>query len=146
MNHPLPSSVMPSAKLAVALGLAALSLSACGIAAKPEVGTLKADVKSQQGLDDPRIKHMDCLRQDHIAVRATQATVAGESLPAMQIGTTAGGPSVAFEPTPGGAQLVQIHGQAQGAEVIGSALLYPRQAADGQLNLIEGCVAQGVSG
>jgi len=30
---------MPSAKLAVAVGLAALSLSACGVAAKPEAGT-----------------------------------------------------------------------------------------------------------
>jgi hypothetical protein len=137
---------MPSAKLAVALGLAALSLSACGIAAKPEVGTLKADVKSHQGLDDPRIKHMTCLRQDHIAVRPTQAMIAGQTLPAMQIGTAATGPSVAFEPTPGGAQLVQIHGQAQGAEVIGSALLYPHQATDGLLKRVEGCVAQGVSG
>jgi hypothetical protein len=137
---------MPSAKLAVALGLAALSLSACGIAAKPEVGTLKADVKSHQGLDDPRTKQMTCLRQDHIAVRETEATVAGLPLRAMQVGTTATGPSVAFEPTPGGAQLVQIHGQAQGAEVIGSALLYPHQATDGLLERVEGCVAQGVSG
>ena len=39
-------SHMPSAKLAAAAGLAALSLSACGIAAKPEAGTLVANAKT----------------------------------------------------------------------------------------------------
>ena len=71
---------------------------------------------------------------------------AGQSLPGMQIGTAPSGPTVAFEPTPGDAQGVQIHAQAQGAEVIGSALLYPNQASDALLQKVEDCVAQGVSG
>jgi hypothetical protein len=53
---------------------------------------------------------------------------------------------VSFEPTPGDAQGVQIQGEAQGAEVIGSALLYPNQAPDSLLSTVEGCVAKGVSG
>jgi hypothetical protein len=65
---------------------------------------------------------------------------------AMQIGTRPYGPTVYFEPTPGAAQEMQIDGQAQGAEVIGSALLYPNQASDQLLQQVEDCVALGVSG
>lgn len=137
---------MPSAKLAAALGLAALSLSACGISSKPEAGTLKAITKSRQGLDDPRTKHVACLRQEHIAVRLGSVVVAGQRLPGFAVTTVAQGPTVGFEPTPGDAQGVQIHGQSQGAEVIGSALLYPNQASDQLLSKVEGCVAQGVQG
>ncbi len=137
---------MPSAKLAVAVGLAALSLSACGTTSKPEAGTPKAITKIHRGLDDPRKKHISCLEQEHIPVRPEQVVVAGQSLPGFQVGTVASGPTVSFEPTPGAAQSVQIQGQSQGAEVIGSALLYPRQASDKLLTQVENCVAQGVSG
>ena len=51
-----------------------------------------------------------------------------------------------FEPTPGAAQESQIDGQVEGAEVIGSALLYPNQASDSLLQKVEDCVAKGVSG
>ncbi len=34
----------------------------------------------------------------------------------------------------------------QGAEVIGSALLYPNAASDSELSKVEACIAQGVSG
>ncbi len=137
---------MPSAKLAVAVGLAALSLSACGTTSKPEAGTPKAIAKIQKGLDDPRKKHITCLEQEHIAVRPVQFTVAGRSLPGFQVGSAPSGPTVSFEPTAGAAQSVQIYGQSQGAEVIGSALLYPNQASDKLLSQVEDCVAQGVSG
>ena len=137
---------MPSAKLAAAVGLAALSLSACGTTSKPEAGTPAAIAKSHQGVDDPSKKHILCLEQKHIAVRREQVTVAGQSLPGFQVGALASGPTVSFEPTPGDAQGVQIHGQAQAAEVIGSALLYPNLASDLLLSKVETCVAQGVSG
>jgi hypothetical protein len=137
---------MPSAKLAVAVGLAALSLSACGTTSKPEAGTQAAIAKSHQGVDDPRTKHITCLEQRHISVREEQTVVAGQSLPGFQVGTLPDGPTVSFEPTPGDAQGIQIHGQAQGAEVIGSALLYPNQAPSQLLTQVENCVAQGVSG
>ncbi len=64
----------------------------------------------------------------------------------MQVEAKPYGPTVYFEPTPGAAQEMQINGQVQGAEVIGSALLYPNQASDQLLTTVEGCVAQGVSG
>jgi hypothetical protein len=137
---------MPSAKLAVAIGLSALSLSACGTTSKPEAGTPAAKVKSQQGLDDPRKTHIACLQQEHIVVHREQITVAGQTLPGFQVGGASSGPTVGFEPTPGDAQGVQIHGQSQAAEVIGAALLYPNQASDKLLQKVEGCVAQGVKG
>jgi ABC-type glycerol-3-phosphate transport system substrate-binding protein len=133
---------MPSAKLALAAGLAAISLSACGTSAKPQAGTLKAVTKNHKGVDDPRKKHIACLRQDHVPV--TPITLNGE--PAFQVATSPSGPTVVFTPTPGAAQELQIDGQVQGAEVIGSALLYPNQSPERLLTTVEGCVAQGVSG
>jgi hypothetical protein len=133
---------MPSAKLALAFGLVAVSLSACGTADKPQAGTLKAVAKNHKGLDDPRKKHIACLEQYRIPV--TTMTVNGQ--PAFQVGTAPSGPTVVFTPTPGAAQEAQIEGQVQGAEVIGSALLYPNQAGNSLLQEVEGCVAQGVSG
>ena len=76
---------MPSAKLAVAVGLTALSLSACGTTSKPEAGTPAAIVKSHQGVDDPSTKHILCLRQEHIAVRPERVTVGGQLLPGFQV-------------------------------------------------------------
>ncbi len=140
---------MSSAKLALAIGLAAISLSACGTAAKPQAGTLKATTKQHAGIDDPRKKHLECLRQEHIPVAEFETTaVAGvpPGYPGLQIGTQPYGPTVVFEPTPGAAQETQIDGQVQSAEVIGSALLYPNQASDALLAKVEPCIAKGVSG
>jgi hypothetical protein len=137
---------MPSAKLAAAIVLSALSLSACGISSKPEAGTPKAIANGHKGLDDPRSKHITCLKQAHIAFHLQQRAVAGKILPSFQVDTAPAGPTVTFEPTPGDAQGVQIQGEAQGAEVIGSALLYPNQAPDKLLSVVERCVAKGVSG
>ena len=53
---------------------------------------------------------------------------------------------MSFEATPGAAQALQIQGEAQGAEIIGSAVVYPNQASDSLMNVVEGCVAKGVSG
>jgi hypothetical protein len=133
---------MPSAKLAVAVGLAALSLSACGTTSKPEAGSQKAIAKNHAGVDDARKKHIVCLQQDHIAVQR----ITSEGLPGLQVETAPAGPTVAFEPTAGAAQEMQIEGKTQGAEVIGAALLYPNQASESLLQKVEDCVAQGVSG
>jgi hypothetical protein len=137
---------MPSAKLAAALVLFALSLSACGISSKPEAGTPKAIANGHKGLDDPRAKHTACLQQAHIPFQDDQRTVAGKVLKSFQVGTAPTGPTVSFEPTPGAAQGLQIQGEAQGAEIIGSAVVYPNQASDSLMNVVEGCVAKGVSG
>jgi hypothetical protein len=130
---------MSSAKLALATGLAAISLSACGTAAKPEAGTLKAVTNTHKGVDDPRKKHIQCLQQEHIPVARVGNTW-------LQVGAAPSGPTVNFEPTPGAAQETQIAGRAQGAEIIGSALVYPNQAPGGLLTKVENCIAEGVSG
>jgi hypothetical protein len=130
---------MSSAKLAAVSALAAISLAACGTTAKPEAGTLRADAKAHKGVDDPRIKHIVCLRADKIPVLTAGRT-------GLTVGTPPTDAKVVFLPTPGSAQQAQIGGTAPGAEVIGSALLFPQQASDAQLQQIEDCLAVGVKG
>jgi hypothetical protein len=137
---------MPSAKLAAALVLSALSLSACGISSKPEAGTPNAIINGHKGVDDARAKHTACLRQDHVAFHLEQLRVAGKILPSIQVDTAPAGPTISFAPTPGDAQGLQIQAEAQGAEIIGSALVYPNQAPDNLMTVVESCVAKGVSG
>jgi hypothetical protein len=125
---------MPHAKPAVALSVLAILLCGCSSVVKPPQG--------RGNVDDPRIdspNHVACLRQDKLPVQ-----LVGDS--GLQIGPLPSGPTVQLEPTPGGAQNVQIQGQAQGAEVIGSALLYPHAAGDAELSAIESCLAVGVTG
>jgi hypothetical protein len=134
---------MPSAKLVVASGLAALALSACGsITVKP---TSASGIPASRGrIDDPRTtknNHVACLRKAGLSV----ANIGAGNL---QVGAPGSGPMVLFTPTPGAAQADQIQGYrwAQGAEVIGSALVYPNQASDSELGKVEACVGTGVSG
>ena len=127
---------MPPWKLALASGLAALVLCGCGSALKPPQGRGKID----NPLTYPQ-NHLTCLRKDHLGVQALGHY-------GIQIGQLPDGPTVMFQPTPGDAQAQQIDGlsSAQGAEVIGSAQLYPRGASDNELKKIELCLSQGVSG
>ena len=125
---------MPSLKRAGLAAAAALALGACGQVAKPPHGHGK--------VDDPRIDNPNrvaCLRQQRLPVQTV-----GQS--GIQIGSLPGGPTIQFEPSPGAAQNLQIEGAAQGAEVMGAALLYPRQASDAELTVIENCLAKGVTG
>lgn len=125
---------MPHAKPAVALSAVAILLCGCSSVVKPSHG--------RGTIDDPRIdnpNHVACLLQAKLPVQEIDGTV-------LQIGPLPSGPTVEFEPTPGGAQSAQIQGQAQGAEVIGSALLYPHAGSDAELSAIESCLAVGVTG
>jgi hypothetical protein len=128
---------MPLAKSAAMVGVAAILICGCSSVVKPPQGHGK--------VDDPRTyasaNHLKCLLQHHVPAQKVGLT-------GLQIGSLPGGPTVQFEPTPGAAQAQQIYGSpsAQGAEVIGSALLYTHQGSDGELKLIEDCLAQGVSG
>jgi len=79
-------------------------------------------------------------------LQAHHLPVARIGLTNLQVGSLPGGPTIVFEPTPGAAQADQIRGQAQAAEVIGSALVYPHQAPDDELKTIENCLTSGVSG
>ncbi len=137
---------MSSAKLAVACGLAAVALSACGIAAKPVAGTIAPGATSagRARVDDPRTtktNYLKCLRQDHL-----QVTEVGKD--GLQVGSLPAGPTIVFEPTPGITEGLQIQGvaQARGAEVISSELLYPHGGSDKELKKIETCLDTGVKG
>jgi hypothetical protein len=83
--------------------------------------------------------HLKCIKQQGLPVRDVGIT-------GLQIGSPSSGPLVEFTPTPGAAQADQIRGRAQGAEAIGSALLYPNQGSEGELQAIENCLAKGVKG
>ncbi len=132
---------MSSAKVAVGCTLVAALLAGCGNSAKPIAGTIPptATTEGHARIDDPRTKHLTCLREHDVPVFKV-----GETW--LQIGTPPAGPRVNFLPTPGAAQYAQISGQVEGAEAIGSALLYPDQAGDHELKIIEDCIAEGVSG
>jgi hypothetical protein len=133
---------MSSAKLAAACALAAVSLSGCGVASKPEAGSAQAVTTSKHQLADPRTKHIRCLKADHIGYHLFMT---GKE-PSIQVGTKPTGPTIVFAATPGAAQNVQITGQSQGAAVIGAALVYPNSASDALMDKVDICMARGVSG
>jgi hypothetical protein len=119
-------------RYSLAAAVAALALSACSVTAnKPGGRGRVADPRTQAG-------RLDCLRAHRLPV-----TEVGDT--GLQIGQLPAGPTIHFTPSTGAAEAAQLEGQAQGAEVIGSALVYPNQASDPELGVIENCVAQGVS-
>jgi hypothetical protein len=136
-----PSQRLRTPTLAAAGILIACCAAGCGATSKPLAGTIPpgAQTAGHAKVDDPRIKHLRCLRAHHVTARSVGQTE-------IDIGNAANGPIVRFQPTPGDAQALQIKGQVEGAEVIGSALLFPRGASDARLKVIEDCVAQGVKG
>jgi hypothetical protein len=139
-------SAMSRVALAVTAGLMTVLLSACGIAAKPQAGTknISKSKDSYALVDQPYTKQIKCLKTDHVKFRVYLTP--DQRLPAIQIGAVNQGPVIIFEPTPGGAQAVQIKGGAQGAEIIGSALVYPNRAENKLLTKVEACASVGVSG
>jgi len=111
-------------------------LCGCSAALKPPRG---------HGLvDSPLTIHPNriaCLRADHLPVQVISPTE-------LQIGQGSSGATVQFEPTPGAAQALQIEGvrSEQGAEVIGTALLYPHHASNHLLTDVEDCLSVDVKG
>jgi hypothetical protein len=130
---------MPSVKLALAGGLAAVALAGCGaIDVKPSSVRMAGGPVSRGRVDSPssnKPDHVACLRAHRVPVQVLSSTH-----------LVADGAQVVFEPTPGVAQGDQIEDREQGAEVIGAALLYPGRTPDRALQTIENCLAQGVSG
>jgi len=138
---------MSSAKVVAAAGLAALALSGCGAATANPVAGSPGVAKGRGKIDNPLTNmpnHLACLKRAHLTV----STVVVDRGPGLQIGSPPAGPTVYFAPAPGAAQGLQIGGspQDQGAEVIGSALLYPNRASDNELGKVETCLAKGVGG
>ncbi len=132
---------MASVKWLATGALAAAVLSGCGTTAKPVAGSIPANAPSagHAQVDDPRALHIPCLQAHHLPVIEQGQTD-------LLIGSAPGDPTITFAPTPGAAQDLQIRAQVAGAEVIGSALLYPHQGSDAELQVIEDCLTQGVSG
>ncbi len=140
------SSPHRTAALVCSCALAAIALAACGSTTKPLAGS--PGVATAPGIhgkvDDPRTNvndHVACLKANHLMV-----TLVGQT--DMRIGPAPAGPYVHFTPTAGAAQEDQISGVAkfEGAEVIGSALLWPNGGSASVLQAIESCLAQGVAG
>ena len=133
------------AALLSAVGVLLLALAGCGGAVKvqPTAPAGSTKLASRGKVDSPLTdmhNHLDCLRDyDHLAVQVLSPTE-------LQVGPAPAGATIVFTPTAGAAQARQIDGTAQGAEVIGTALLYPHQASDSELTGIEDCLAQGVQG
>ena len=123
---------MPHAKSVAALGAAAMILCGCSAVVKPPGGRGR--------VDDPRTAYgrLQCLKAQHLPARKVGRTQ-------LQIGALPGGPTVQFEPSVGAAGGHKVEGTAQGAELIGSALLYANQATGSELTKIENCVGQGMN-
>jgi hypothetical protein len=126
----------------LAPALAVLALAGCGaVKVQPTTPSASAKLASRGKVDSP-LSDMDnyvgCLRQDHLPVQVLSPTK-------LQVGAPSGA-TIVFTATPGAAQADQIDGSAQGAEVIGSALVYPNQGSGPELSGIEACLAHGVQG
>jgi hypothetical protein len=132
---------MPSGKLALPLVTCALALAGCGaVRVQPATPSGSATLASRGKLDSPLTNmdnHLACLRASHLPVQVVSEVK-------LQIGPLPAGPTIVFTPSAAVGQADQIVGNAQGAEVIGSALLYPNQGSASELNSIEGCLDQGV--
>ena len=122
---------------------AALLLAGCGtVTVQPKTPAGSPTLASRGKVDSPLTdmrNHLGCLRDAHLPVQVTSAST-------LEVGAPPGGATILFRATPGASQGDQIEGSAQGAEVIGPALLYPHQASDADLDRIEDCLAQGVQG
>jgi hypothetical protein len=81
---------------------------------------------------------LHCLLSHHLPARRVGST-------GIQIGPLPAGPTVQFQPSNGAAETRQVDGKAQGAEVIGNALVYPNRGSDAELSRIEDCVKQGMN-
>ncbi|MBV9838553.1 MAG: hypothetical protein JO156_10550 [Solirubrobacterales bacterium] len=130
---------MSRAKLLAASGIVTVALCACGTAAKPLAGSLRASDALKNNVDDPRSQQLPCLRQAHLPVLEVGPNE-------LQIGPLPAGPTIYYDPSMFSALHDQIIGKSAGAEVIGSALLYPHQAPESELGAIEGCLTIGVQG
>jgi hypothetical protein len=140
---------MPSEKLltvrrlALPVALGAVATAGCGaVQVHPTVPADSPSLVSRGKVDSPLTdmhNHLACIRDAHVAVTVVSPIK-------LQIDSWPGGPTVVFKPTAGAAQAAQIDGNAQGAEVIGTALLYPNQGSPGELTAVEDCLDQGVQG
>ncbi len=84
---------------------------------------------------DPRQTAQKCLRKDKLPVTAV-------GVRELVVGSGAGAPSITFTTTFAAAQALELEGQAESAERIGSALLYVRRGSDALLKRVERCLSK----
>jgi hypothetical protein len=135
-------AVWPARAWLALLGCA-VALAGCGaVRVQPTTPAGSAKLASRGRVDSP-LRDMDnylgCIRSARLPVQVLSPVK-------LQIGPAPAGPTVVFTNTPGAAQAYQINGESQGAEAIGTALLYPNQGSDGELASIEACLDRGVQG
>jgi hypothetical protein len=128
----------------LALALAATALAGCGssVQVQPAASPTSSKLASRGRVDSPETNmrnYLGCLRDGHLSVQVTSPT-------RLEVGPAPAGATIVFAATTGAAEANQIDGSAQGAEVIGSALVYPHQAPEPTLSVIEACLARGVQG
>jgi hypothetical protein len=148
------SGHMSYAKLAAACGLIAVALvvSACGIQAKSVAGSTlhpNRNPANHSYVNDPRKPYLHCLREqtaDGHKFKVRKFVSGAKQLRSIQINSVPTGPTVVFEPTPGRAESDQMEGEVEGAEVIGSALIYPHEATDKLMKKVESCLSINVNG
>jgi hypothetical protein len=121
----------------------AVALAGCGsVRVQPTTASGSTALASRGRVDSPLTDmhdHLGCIRGAHLPVQVLSPIK-------LQVGAAPAGPTIVFTATPGAAQNYQIEGKSQGAEVIGTALLYPNHGTDGELASIEACLDQGVQG
>jgi hypothetical protein len=123
---------MPHAKSLAALGAAAMLLCGCSAVAHPPQGRGRVDDPVTAAPD-----RLACLLSHQIPARKV-------GMNRIQIGALPAGPTVHFVPSNAVAEALKVTGAAQGAEMIGNALVYPHQASDSELTQVEDCVAKGM--
>ena len=126
-----------------AIAFAGLALAGCGaVKVQPTTAAGASKLASRGKVDSPLTdmrNHLGCLQDAHLPVQVLSPT-------RLQVGQPPVGPRIVFAATPGAAQADQIDGSAQGAEVIGTAVVYPNRASDAEMRSIAACLAQGVQG
>ena len=138
-----PQRLATSRLVSSAIVALALLLAGCGaVKVQPTTPAGSSTLASRGKVDSPLTNmrnHLGCLRDGHLPVQVTSATT-------LQVGEPPSDATILFRATTGASQADQVEGNAQGAEVIGPALVYPHQASDADLDRIEDCLAQGVQG
>jgi hypothetical protein len=132
-----------SARALALCGLTATALAGCGHSFSSVSGAnVPAATAKPIGygvIDQAPRPHAQCIRAAGLpAVRV--------GLTGIQVGPLPAGPTIQFAPDPNAAEAEQIENKAQGAEVIGAAVLYVHGAPDAELAKVEACLAQGVAG
>jgi hypothetical protein len=94
------------------------------------------DGSSGEDSSDKRALALECLEQD----KGLGARLDGDD--ALIVGDPERGPRIRFYLTSGEAEAAQFEGKGEGAEQIGSALLFVRDGSDEVLEQVEDCLGE----